>query len=579
MHANPGRRRSRLLVQLVLFSAAVSAFGQEYPGFSDAPIGTEGDRSIHESVVFDKLGNRRTDAVYRMEFSLGTGRPVFEGADHFGTGYVLTDGTYITQNRSSGSRIFVSQVFEHRNAMKTVVLVPAIYTDLDGSYEKFLIFQDLVSRNPEKSVFVLLEGVDSGSPRIDEFVAIRAHTPKIDFYHAVTAPFAYHVGLDTYRAAISPSMALFYDNTEVMLRGLAETGALAPYPESRRDEERERIISEKEKIANGLSEVSEAFNSAQVYKLAVKLEHAITAAVNEIGKPDREIVERINALQIELAEGLLAPDIATQVFEGYDQNLRALAASIDGLCDAGAVEEYERFIRAISDFRAVVLEIEAGSMQRIGFAEADGPSADEVSSRSSLLISEAFSGLPEGSLAICELSADRIDEQILHCLKQADYNLVLFNLPYREAHLEQVRHAQDPAEHKISPGLTFPLSEPPEIHLPPGFSRTVEANARVRQLLLRKLSIFRYAYRESDRLLDGDRVLIHYFNIPDLGGIVRTTTVDDGEIRDLYFFLPGRELEDQIRSVKESYQDEAIPELSRLILEKWAQMTRAFLGL
>lgn len=558
--------KASILVCFALLAVPV-VFGQV--GGSSPGQGTtdNSNRYQQESILFDKLGNRVADVVYRLRFRMEDALPVFESAEYLGTRYTLVDGTQIIRSRESKTDIYVTDIFEHRNARKTVVILPAVYTDVEWGFEKFLVLQDVVSGNPGKTIYILLEGIESGSPVIDEFSALRTADLYLDINKTVSEPLALFAGLGKTRTAVSPSMALFYQKDGIRLDGLLD--AVEPLEPAEGVEP--DVQTDAEEIAvRWFDELSRDYVAGQVHRLVIDLEGEITRAAGLPGNRGNTVVNRLNEYQRNLAETLTSSEyLQGEIREGVDTNIRLILGDIDALIGSATDEVYDRFTDRISHARSVALNIAELTEKDEPVTVGNSPSAYRDRA---LAIAAAFERLPDGSIAVCELSADMVDEQILLALRSADYNVILYNEPYAEPHLNTVRYVQSPDEHRTVLEKSAMDLDLDTLYVPRAYVGRLDETAL--DTIGKQLKVFRSAYRDAD---DEKGTLVHYFQATDAGGLLRITDLESQN--DEYYFLPGADLEEQSKQAPQAYAREEIPELSRLLIRKWAQVTQASLGL
>ncbi len=555
----------RMPLALVFFSLSIAVWGQSEP----ATARQDDFRTIHETTIFEKLGNWRSDWAYRLVMSVSDDQLLITDAANAGADYTLGDGTVIVRNRASEQEIFVSQVIEHRTADKTVILMPSVHTDVGRAFEKLLALQAIADKNPGKSFEVLLEGFDSGGDNLDDFYAIRNRHPVLNYKRLVTDPYAYYTGIDIYRAAVSASMALFYANPEVRLDGLESRGILSSLGKNRRSEFIGAAASRNEETAEDLDMMVRNYFESRLRNFAFEFESAVSAAVESRNLNDASSIRRLNEMQIALADMLQAPNFKDRMFIGQDQRVKDLLAQMDVVSGADTSGAYGRFSRSMFAFKEVVEQVRAAAKQDPDLS-ADGSMKAE-------LVADVFSHLPKGSVAVCELSADRIDEQILICLKRATYNMVIFDVPFPDGVSVAVPHDQNPEEHVNAIEKILPEMSIPGVFLPVNIKNRFTGNQEISQALDRRLMLFSGAYRDLDPAASEQQLLVHYFPTTLTGGILRITGLP--EENDVYYFLPGIDIVNQSKGVANAYRNEDIPALHRAVLEKWAQAIRASLGL
>ena len=160
-------------------------------------------------------------------------------------------------------------------------------------------------------------------------------------------------------------------------------------------------------------------------------------------------------------------------------------------------------------------------------------------------------GLPAGSIAVCELSSDRVDPVILESIRSARFNLVVYNSPYDEPYLPVVRYAQDPQEHIDLISRQSSAPRLPEIYMPRA-ARSSLSPADF-EALKRHHNVFHSAYRDSTTAGDDSRASVYYIGVANIGGIIRV------ELSEAYYFVPGRDLEEQSKNLAGVYSGEVIP--------------------
>jgi len=564
--------RPRLSIARFLRSAALCIAALGLPMAAAAQ-----DRATLETPAFERYGDRRNDVLYRVILAADGGTQTLSGVSYQGTSYTLTDGTVVNQTRQSSDDVFVSCVIEHRNASKSVVIVPANEATDSRLYERFLALRLLVGSNPDKAFSVLFG--DYTAPDAPATAALQAIRIRLADESQISSA-ADLIAETGFQTRLTPAAALYL--TDRSIEASRIPAELEPQGADGTDDSAKHRIEQQQRrsaVEDQVRAVRDSYEAFAVSTFVADFETTLQRAVSEAGGAADRAIPRINALQREVATLILAGDFVDRARNGTDTHARGLMRSIDDISGSRLVSKYEGFaahITAADDATHSLMEAATSVFPK---GEPVGPAKRADDSQLDEQFADALSAMPGGSVIICELPRALIENQIILCFEHADYNLIVYEWPTKpkdSAHDEESAPAdrQAPLFAALSPIL--PISD---LGLPSRYQALVALDPRLADVLTTELNIAAQAYRDYQG--KESETAVHYFAIPDLGAILRLTRWGSRSTADRYYFVPGADLREQTRAIDDGsmLSGMQISDDDRRVIEKWSKVVDASTGL
>jgi hypothetical protein len=545
-------------------------------------------RAQKEAISLRKISDTKTDEIRNIILSFDeNGDLLLEDAAFVQIPYILTDGTVLTQSQPWEQELFVWRLIENNQAGKTILLFPNAHSSFRGSYRRFAIMSELALENREKSINIFLESMDDAVDReiLDKFREQRELRKDNDYFRILTTPVAHSKDERSRRAAMSASMALYYQNPSTKLKGLEDREELRSFLKAAENEIRTRTDEEYEKYRAEIADHYNKYYTLQSDLFLSELEASIVNAVKKNRITDNNRVKSINDLQLEFAR-LFVEEGALSFFFGNndDERKKNIFLSIDTLCGSNTAGIYLSFKKEITAQKheeegrlSSGLETLAEELKEILMAELDS----KLMEKRDEIISDAFASLPDGSVGILELDVGRVQNQLTLAMRKENYNLIVYYHPLLNDSKKDYSHPQDPEEHKevldrfvnsedFYEGLIIPVE----------FESRYDSDENARRWINQAYAISRYTgHYYDDQYLGVGRILVSTSILDGLGSILRVSRLEGAKPIDRCYFVPGSNGRDRSKYIEEMVKKESLDDTEKKILLKYAKVQEAAMDL
>ncbi|MBN1798895.1 MAG: hypothetical protein JW822_09975 [Spirochaetales bacterium] len=536
-------------------------------------------RSGNEAVQLEKIKNSTTDNVRKIIFAGNENNDyILEQVFYEKTPYPLSDGAVLPQLHSARYNFFVWQIIEHPDAKKTVFLFPDTGINLDGAVSKLLIMNEIADANYNKQLVVLLELLDNVNDKnlISRFYDLRGKKTDCDFSRIVSSPCAETSNNEKTRAAMSCSMALFYQNSAIKVSGAEDSNEIEEYVDRKGGVEKEIEENYRKYRQAQLKEFYE-FYYLRTELFLRRIEDDIIDSALKRGITDAKRASQINSLQLEFARLFLSEEYLDILLAKYeDKRIEKILSAIDEICGSHTITRYNLYKQDIMQSwethasAEVLKQLDDYKQKLLREGKA------ELLLKRDEIIAGSFAALEDGAVGICELGVDHVYNQIELCMMNKEYNLVVFYHPGINALDRNYPQAQNPQMHEqVMAQNRLADSYFNELKLPDGFEAATEAEVKQLRFLREKYILFRALPVEND-ILNQKKSVIEIRRIPSQGELVRlATSAADGTISQAYYFFPKKNNEESDKSYAELFSATDITEQGKKLLRKFTELSNA----
>ncbi|MBN1410580.1 MAG: hypothetical protein JW969_07020 [Spirochaetales bacterium] len=527
-----------------------------------------------EAMEMQGVSQEKTGQIREMVFSRDFNDQVtLVRMIHANPAYVLTDKTAIPAGETREVDLYVWKIIQNEEAKKTIVIFPDTRTFSDAGYKKLLIMEQIAGENPEKNQSVLLESFDNEADRkiLEQFQSLQNGKLQFDARKVLNARTK---GIQD----MLPSMAWYYRNPGTGCLGIENSAMVKAYRERAADLDR-RIEKEYEAYRKEILKDFYRLYKAHTDLMILQLEGNIQESFNRNRFSNPDVIKAVNRLQRDFALLYLKPDFLDHVLAEYtDKRIDKILTLLDKLLGARTKTLFMEFRDKIHALETEYISPEVSARLKQYKRDLTRKLKHDLIIERDTAIAGAFSSLEDGTLGICELGLEHIQNQIDLCRDKKSYNLVIFHHPDLKDDSKDAGTGlvpgQDPARH-LELMESFPAPSLVQGSLV-SYDLTGTEETSIEQAYTR-FSSGDYSYQYEQ--IENRRIFVNLRQVPENGALLRLCYKDNDSITAKFFFVPGKTPERQYTNIGKLLDECPLPLLETRVLSLFKEVCLADINL